>query len=49
VEGEAEQRAAFRAMGPLGKLHNIIVYIRNSASRTREFKDLAGRIILLNN
>jgi hypothetical protein len=49
VEGEAEQRAAFRAMGPLGKLHNIIVHIRNSASRTREFKDLAGRIIPLNN
>jgi len=49
VEGEAKQRAAFRAIGPLRKLYNIIIYIRNSASRIREFKDLVGRIIPLNN
>ena len=49
MEGEAKQRAAFRVIGPLGKLYNIIIYIRNLASYIREFKDLAGRIILLNN
>jgi hypothetical protein len=49
VKGEAKQRAAFWAMGPLGKLYNIIIYICNSASRIREFKDLVGRIIPLNN
>jgi hypothetical protein len=36
-------------MGPLGKLHNIVVYARSSPSRIRQFKDLAGRIIPLDN
>jgi len=36
-------------MGPLGKLHNIIIHIRSSAGRTKEFRDLAGRIIPLDN
>jgi hypothetical protein len=36
-------------MGPLGKFYNIIVYIRQSAGRTKEFKDLAGKMILLDN
>ena len=49
VKGETEQRAAFQAMGPLGKLHNIIIHIHNLASHTREFKDLTGRMIPLNN
>ena len=47
--GEAKQRAAFRAIRPLRKLYNIIIYIHNLASRIKEFKDLAGRMILLNN
>ena len=45
----AEKQATFRAIGPLGKLYNNIIYIRSSASRTKEFKDLADRIIPLNN
>ena len=49
MEGKAEQRAAFWAMGPLKKLHNIIIHIHNSASHIKEFKDIAGRMILLNN
>ena len=49
MEGEAEQKPAFRAMGPLGKLYNIIIHIYNLASCIREFKDLVGRIISLNN
>ena len=36
-------------MGPMGKLHNIIIYIRKSANRTTWFKDYARKIIPLNN
>jgi len=53
LEGERimdeDSQAAFRLLGPLGKLHNIIVYIRSSASRTKHFQDLAGRMIPLDN
>jgi hypothetical protein len=36
-------------MGQFGKFHNIVVYIRRSANRTKEFKDLVKRIIPLDN
>jgi len=49
VGNKEDQRAAFRVIGPLGKLHNIIIHIRSSASHTKEFRDLAGRIIPLDN
>lgn len=49
VGNEEEKRVTFRVMGPLGKLHNIIVHIRNSANHTKEFKALAGRLIPLDN
>jgi len=42
-------KEAWRRLGPLGKLHNIIVHIRGSPSRTREFEKLAGRNIPLDN
>ena len=52
-ESDAEEAASpprtVKNMGPLGKLHNIAVYIRNSPNRTKEFKDLAGRTITLDN
>jgi hypothetical protein len=48
-ENETERRNTFRRMGPLGKLHNIVVHTRGSPSRTRQFKDLAGRMIPLDN
>ena len=48
IDKEAK-RAKFRLLGPLGQGHNIVVYIRRSASRTNEFRKLAGRIILLDN
>ena len=44
-----KQRATFRALGPLGKLHNITVHIRGSAGRISYFKNLARRIIPLDN
>jgi hypothetical protein len=46
---DTQRRDTFRIIGPLGKLHNIVVHIRSSASRTKEFKDLAGRMIPLDN
>ena len=44
-----QRQATFHIMGPLGKLHNIVTYICGSASYIKEFKDLAGRLILLDN
>ena len=36
-------------MGPLGKLHNIVVHTRSSTQRTKEFVTLALRRIPFNN
>jgi hypothetical protein len=36
-------------MGPLGKIYNIIVYIRGLTARIAEFLELVGRRILLDN
>jgi hypothetical protein len=36
-------------MGPMGKLHNIVIHIRSSANRTTWFKDRAKKIIPLDN
>ena len=44
-----EVKRKFRLLGPLGKLHNIIVNIRSSAGRTAEFVALAARMIPLDN
>lgn len=38
-----------RQMGPIGKLHNIVVYIRSSGNRTAEFTQEAERRIPLDN
>ena len=46
---QQEQRARFQRMGPLGKLHNIVVHIQGSTSRTKEFKGYAHRMIPLDN
>jgi hypothetical protein len=37
--------AEWRQMGPLGKLHNLIMAIRASTQRYNQFKALAGRMI----
>jgi hypothetical protein len=39
----------FRIIRPFGKLYNIVVYIRQSANRTKEFKDLIRRMVPLDN
>ncbi len=39
----------FRLLGPLSKVHNIVVYIRGLGSRIEYFRKLVGRIILIDN
>jgi hypothetical protein len=48
-EGEEERRVKFRLIGPLSKMHNIVVYIRGSTARITKFLELVGRRIPLNN
>ena len=52
-ENEVNKQERARTMrdllGSLGKLHNIIVHIRSSPQRTKEFSDKAGRRIPLDN
>jgi len=43
------KRARFRLLGPLGKGHNIVVYISRSPARTEVFRKLIGRLILIDN
>jgi hypothetical protein len=42
-------KAQFRLIGPLGQVHNIVVYIRGLARRIEEFYMLAKRLILMDN
>jgi hypothetical protein len=44
-----EKRAIFRIIELFGKFHNIIIYIRSSADRTKEFENLAEKIIPFDN
>jgi hypothetical protein len=46
---EEVKKAKFRLLGPLGKAHNIIVHIRGLASRAALFRELAGRMIPMDN
>jgi hypothetical protein len=39
----------FRLLGPLSQLYNIIVHIRGSSGRIKEFIELVGRMIPLDN
>ena len=42
-------RVKFRLLGPLGKAHNIVVYIRGSAGYTEAFRKLTERMIPIDN
>jgi hypothetical protein len=42
-------RDTFRYIGVLGKLYNIVIYIRSSIGRMKDIKAFAGRRIPLNN
>jgi hypothetical protein len=43
------RRARFRLLGPLGQGHNIIAHVRGSPAYTKIFKELVGRMILMDN
>jgi hypothetical protein len=49
LKKEEEKSNTFQKLSALGKLYNITIYTHSLASRTREFKSLAGRRIPLNN
>jgi hypothetical protein len=49
AEDESGRQRTVRGMGSLGKLHNVVTHIRGSAGRTKQFKNLAGRMIPLDN
>ncbi|KAM7196956.1 Ribonuclease H-like domain containing protein, partial [Rhypophila sp. PSN 637] len=49
LEQEEKDNNILESLGPLNKLRNMVVFIRGSASRTQEFKKLAGRRIPLYN
>ena len=40
---------SFRVMGPLGKLHNIVIFEQASSGRTQAFTELVGRLVPLDN
>jgi hypothetical protein len=42
-------KVQFRLLEPLGKGHNIVVSIRKSAGRTAEFKELARKMVPMDN
>jgi hypothetical protein len=46
---EEARKARFRLLGPLGQGHNIVAHIRGSPARTKVFKELAERMILIDN
>lgn len=46
---EEAKRAKFRLLEPLGQGHNIVTYIRGSPARTKVSKELARRMIPINN
>lgn len=48
-EAQIEREDIFRTMGVLGKIHNIAIHSRSSASRTKEFISLAQRRLPLDN
>lgn len=49
LEPDLVRASTIRFIGPMGKLHNIVVHIRGSGLRTKEFIDKAHRIIPLDN
>ena len=49
VVEDSRSKAVFRLIGPLGKLYNIIIHIRSSLGRIKEFLELIERIVLLDN
>jgi hypothetical protein len=49
VTDEKARRARFRLLRPLGQGHNIVAYIHRSPARIKVFKELAERMIPIDN
>ncbi len=49
VPNEDIRKTRFRLMGPLGQIHNIVAHIRSSPTRIQTFRNLASRLIPLDN
>ncbi len=49
LSGNKDATEKFRLLGPLGKLHNILVYSRSQSALEKEFIELAGRMVPLDN
>jgi hypothetical protein len=48
IDKEAK-KAKFKLLGPFGKAHNIVVFIQSSGGRADHFRELARRMILIDN
>jgi hypothetical protein len=46
---EEAKRIKFHLMGPLGQMHNIVIYIHGSTTWIAEFLELTSRMIPLDN
>ena len=49
LKDEDMKKKQFRLLGPLGQGHNIVNHIRSSPAYTARFKQLAGRLIPMDN
>ena len=49
LSGKEDIAQKFRLLGPLGKLHNILVHSRGTSALVKEFKELAERMVPLDN
>jgi hypothetical protein len=49
LSGKEDIAQKFRLLGPLGKLHNILVHSRSTSAFVKEFKELAKRMVPLDN
>jgi hypothetical protein len=49
VTDKEVRRAKFRLLRPLGQGHNIVAHTRGSPARTKVFKELAKRMIPMDN
>jgi hypothetical protein len=49
LKDENIKKQQFRLLGLFGQKHNIVIHIRGSSARIARFKELAGKMIPMNN
>jgi hypothetical protein len=47
LSGNKDATEKFRLLGPLGKLHNILIHSCSTSAHEKEFMVLAGRMVPL--